>query len=111
MSRLGVALGGKEKTFMGLSGMGDLVLTCTGDLSRNRQVGLELGRGKILAEILAERKTIAEGVKTTESVYKLSRQTGVEMPITEQVYRVLFENRNPRSAVEELMTRELKIEQ
>lgn len=111
MSRLGVALGGKEKTFTGLSGMGDLVLTCTGDLSRNRQVGLELGQGKTLAEILAERKTIAEGVKTTESVYKLSRQTGVEMPITEQVYLVLFENRDPRSAVEELMTRELKIEQ
>jgi len=111
MSRFGVALGGKEKTFMGLSGMGDLVLTCTGDLSRNRQVGLELGRGKTLTDILAERKTVAEGVKTTESVYRLSRQLKVEMPITEQVHGVLFENKDPGSAVLELMTRELKIEQ
>jgi len=111
MSRLGMALGGREKTFMGLSGMGDLVLTCTGDLSRNRQVGLELGRGKTLQEILASKKTVAEGVKTTESVYRLSSSLGVEMPITEQVHNVLFENKDPRSAVEELMTRELKIEQ
>ncbi len=111
MSRFGVALGGRERTFMGLSGMGDLVLTCTGDLSRNRQVGLALGRGKTLADILAESKTVAEGVKTTESVYRLSQKLGVEMPITEQVYSVLFENKDPRSAVEELMTRELKIEQ
>ncbi len=111
MSRFGVALGGREKTFMGLSGMGDLVLTCTGDLSRNRQVGLELGRGMTLEEILAEKKTVAEGVKTTESVYRLSRRLKVEMPITEQVYSVLFENREPRAAVVELMTRELKIEQ
>ncbi len=111
MSRFGVALGGKEKTFMGLSGMGDLVLTCTGDLSRNRQVGLALGRGKTLDDILAERRTVAEGVKTTESVYMLSRELGVDMPITGQVYRVLFENKDPRSAVEELMTRALKSEQ
>jgi glycerol-3-phosphate dehydrogenase (NAD(P)+) len=110
MGRLGVAMGGRDKTFMGLSGMGDLVLTCTGDLSRNRQVGLELGRGKTLPDILAKRKTVAEGVKTTESVYKLSLRLGVEMPITEQVFRVLFEDRDPRSAVEELMTRELKME-
>ncbi|MFP4083677.1 MAG: NAD(P)H-dependent glycerol-3-phosphate dehydrogenase [Desulfonatronovibrio sp.] len=111
MSRFGVALGGKEKTFMGLSGMGDLVLTCTGDLSRNRQVGLALGRGKTLDDILAEKRTVAEGVKTTESVYKLSRELGVDMPITGQVYNVLFEKKDPRSAVEELMTRELKSEQ
>ncbi|MFO7727141.1 MAG: NAD(P)H-dependent glycerol-3-phosphate dehydrogenase [Desulfonatronovibrio sp.] len=111
MSRFGVALGGKEKTFMGLSGMGDLVLTCTGDLSRNRQVGLALGRGKTLDDILAERRTVAEGVKTTESVYMLSRELGVDMPITGQVYRVLFENKDPGSAVEELMTRALKSEQ
>ncbi|WP_045210662.1 NAD(P)H-dependent glycerol-3-phosphate dehydrogenase [Desulfonatronovibrio magnus] len=111
MSRFGVALGGKEKTFMGLSGMGDLVLTCTGDLSRNRQVGLELGRGKTLDDILKVRKTVAEGVKTTESVYRLSKDLHVEMPITEQVYNVLFEQKDPRSAVEELMTRALKVEQ
>ncbi|WP_028575636.1 NAD(P)H-dependent glycerol-3-phosphate dehydrogenase [Desulfonatronovibrio hydrogenovorans] len=111
MSRLGVALGGREKTFMGLSGMGDLVLTCTGDLSRNRQVGLELGRGKTLDEILAEKKTVAEGVKTTESVHRLSTELGVDMPITQQVNAVLFERKNPRRAVEELMSRELKIEQ
>lgn len=110
MSRFGKALGGREKTFMGLSGMGDLVLTCTGDLSRNRQVGLELGRGKSLDNILAEKKTVAEGVKTTESVYRLSREMGVEMPITEQVYNVLFENKDPGSAVVRLMTRELKTE-
>ena len=110
MSRLGVALKAREKTFMGLSGMGDLVLTCTGDLSRNRQVGLEIGRGKTLDDILSHRKTVAEGVKTTESVFLLSRRLGVEMPITEQVYAVLFENRDPREAVEELMTRELKTE-
>ncbi len=111
MSRFGVALGGREKTFMGLSGMGDLVLTCTGDLSRNRQVGLALGQGKTLDEILADKKTVAEGVKTTDSVYRLSRNLGVEMPITAQVHEVLFEDKDPRSAVEELMTRELKIEQ
>ncbi|MFN2266838.1 MAG: NAD(P)H-dependent glycerol-3-phosphate dehydrogenase, partial [Desulfonatronovibrio sp.] len=110
MSRFGVALGAKEKTFMGLSGMGDLVLTCTGDLSRNRQVGLKLGQGQTLKEILANTKTVAEGVKTTESVYRLSQEIKVEMPITGQVYQVLFQDKNPAEAVGELMTRELKIE-
>lgn len=111
MSRFGVALGAREKTFMGLSGMGDLVLTCTGDLSRNRQVGLKLGQGQTLKQILANTKTVAEGVKTTESVYRLSQEIKVEMPITAQVYQVLFQEKNPAQAVGELMTRELKIEQ
>jgi len=110
MSRLGVALGAKERTFMGLSGMGDLVLTCTGDLSRNRQVGLKLGQGQKLGQILAETRTVAEGVKTTESVYFLSRKLGVELPITEQVYEVLFKDKDPRQAVQELMSRKLKAE-
>ncbi len=107
MGRLGAALGAKAATFQGLAGMGDLVLTCTGDLSRNRQVGLALGRGKRLADILSETRSVAEGVKTTESVYQLSRKLGVAMPITEQLYRVLYEDKDPRQAVYDLMTREL----
>ncbi len=110
MARLGVALGGREKTFMGLSGMGDLVLTCTGDLSRNRQVGLKLGRGMTLDEILEGSRMVAEGVKTTESVRQLARKMGVDMPITEQVYQVLFAHKDPRTAVQDLMTRDLKME-
>jgi len=110
MSRLGVALGARERTFMGLSGLGDLVLTCTGDLSRNRQVGLKLGQGQKLDQILSSTKTVAEGVKTTESVYMLSKKLGVELPITEQVYEVLFKDKDPRQAVQELMSRRLKSE-
>ncbi len=108
MSRLGKVMGAKPKTFMGLSGMGDLVLTCTGDLSRNRQVGMKLGQGRKLKDILAETKTVAEGVRTTESVYMLARQHGVELPLTEQVYRILYEDKDPAQAVRDLMTRELK---
>ncbi|MFW5730382.1 MAG: NAD(P)H-dependent glycerol-3-phosphate dehydrogenase [Desulfonatronovibrionaceae bacterium] len=111
MSRFGVSLGASRNTFMGLSGMGDLVLTCTGDLSRNRQVGLKVGQGSTLDEILSRTRTVAEGVKTTESVFCLSRELKVDMPITEQVHRVLFENKDPGTAVQELMTRELKIEE
>jgi glycerol-3-phosphate dehydrogenase (NAD(P)+) len=108
MSRLGKVMGAKPKTFMGLSGMGDLVLTCTGDLSRNRQVGMKLGQGRKLKDILAETKTVAEGVRTTESVYQLARKLGVELPLTEQVYRILYEDKDPAQAVRDLMTRELK---
>ncbi len=108
MSRLGKVMGAKPKTFMGLSGMGDLVLTCTGDLSRNRQVGMKLGQGRKLKDILAETKTVAEGVRTTESVYQLARKHGVELPLTEQVYRILYEDKDPAQAVRDLMTRELK---
>ncbi|EFI34628.1 Glycerol-3-phosphate dehydrogenase (NAD(P)(+)) [Desulfonatronospira thiodismutans ASO3-1] len=110
MARLGVALGGRERTFMGLSGMGDLVLTCTGDLSRNRQVGLKLGRGMTLDEIVEGSRMVAEGVKTTESVWHLARKMRVDMPITEQVYQVLFQGKDPRTGVQDLMTRDLKME-
>lgn len=108
MSRLGVALGAKPATFMGLSGMGDLVLTCTGELSRNRQVGLRLGRGQKLLDILGQMKMVAEGVKTTEAVHELAQQKGVDLPITEQVFKVLYQDKDPESAVMELMGRELK---
>lgn len=110
MSRLGEALGANAATFQGLAGMGDLVLTCTGDLSRNRQVGLALGRGKTLDDILKDMKAVAEGVKTTESVHHLAAKLGVPMPITDQLYAILYENKPPREAVRELMTRELKAE-
>lgn len=110
MGRLGRALGAKPETFNGLSGMGDLVLTCTGDLSRNRQVGLRLGRGKKLMDILAEMKMVAEGVKTTEAVHGLGEKHGVELPITGEVYKVLYEDKDPRQSVIDLMTRDLKDE-
>jgi glycerol-3-phosphate dehydrogenase (NAD(P)+) len=109
MQRLGIAMGANPATFMGLSGMGDLVLTCTGDLSRNRQVGLKLGKGIKLSEILKMRK-VAEGVKTTESVHELAKKMGVDMPLTEQIYRILYEDKDPVKAVLDLMSRELKQE-
>jgi glycerol-3-phosphate dehydrogenase (NAD(P)+) len=110
MTRIGVAMGAQERTFMGLSGMGDLVLTCTGDLSRNRSVGLELGRGRKLEDILSGMKMVAEGVKTTLSAYQLAKRLGVETPIIEQMYQILFENKDPRDAVFDLMQRSLKAE-
>jgi len=110
ISRLGVKIGANPLTFAGLAGMGDLVLTCTGDLSRNRTVGLKLGRGKTLAEILAEMKMVAEGIKTSRAARELGRRHGVEMPITEQVYLLLYENKPAKQAVVELMSRELKTE-
>jgi glycerol-3-phosphate dehydrogenase (NAD(P)+) len=110
MTRLGLALGARTETFAGLAGMGDLVLTCTGDLSRNRTVGMKLGQGMRLADILAEMRMVAEGVKTAASAHSLARSLGVDMPITEQVYRVLYEEKPARTAVVELMTRDLKAE-
>ena len=110
MNRMGLALAANPATFAGLAGMGDLVLTCTGDLSRNRTVGMELGRGRTLAEILAGMKMVAEGVKTTLSAYQLACRLGVDMPITEQMYRILYENKDPRQAVTDLMLRGLKAE-
>ncbi|MGE4542665.1 MAG: NAD(P)H-dependent glycerol-3-phosphate dehydrogenase [Pedobacter sp.] len=110
MTRIGLAKGAEERTFMGLSGMGDLVLTCTGDLSRNRSVGLELGRGRKLEDILSGMKMVAEGVKTTLSAYQLAQRLGVETPIIEQMYLILFENKEPRDAVADLMQRSLKAE-
>ena len=111
MNRLGQAMGAQAETFSGLAGMGDLVLTCTGDLSRNRTVGFKLGQGMVLADILAEMRMVAEGVKSAESVYNLSRKLGVEMPIVEQTYRILHENKPALEAVTELMARGLKAEQ
>ena len=110
LARLGVARGGNPLTFAGLSGIGDLVLTCTGDLSRNRQVGLGLGRGLSLDQVLAEMTEVAEGVKTTAGAYQMARETGIDMPITEQVYQVLYEGKAPRESVAELMGRALREE-
>lgn len=110
MTRLGVALGADPLTFAGLAGIGDLVLTCTGALSRNRQVGLEIGQGKRLDESLAARETVAEGVYTTQSAHALASRKEIEMPIVAAVYRILFEGRDPRRAIGELMTRELRAE-
>jgi glycerol-3-phosphate dehydrogenase (NAD(P)+) len=110
ISRLGLALGAKPETFSGLAGMGDLVLTCTGELSRNRSVGMKLGRGRRLSEILGEMHMVAEGVKTAESAWALAQRHAIDMPITEQVHKVLYEDKPARSAVVELMTRNLKAE-
>ncbi len=110
MARLGIKLGAKKETFMGLSGLGDLVLTCTGELSRNRQVGLRIGRGEKLKDIVNSMKMVAEGVKTAEALYKLAKKIGVDLPITEQVYKILYEDKDPTQATIELMVRELKCE-
>jgi len=110
ISRMGVALGANRETFMGLSGLGDLILTCTGDLSRNRGVGMKIGQGEKLSDIVQSMQAVAEGVKTTQAVYNLSLQKGVEMPITEQVYQMLFEDKDRIAAVRELMQRTLKQE-
>ncbi|MBN2808497.1 MAG: NAD(P)-dependent glycerol-3-phosphate dehydrogenase [Deltaproteobacteria bacterium] len=110
MTRLGVAAGACPQTFAGLAGMGDLVLTCTGDLSRNRTVGLELGRGRSLQDILGGMNMVAEGVKTTISTYQLAARLQVEAPITEQVYKILEEGKDPRQAVTDLLQRSLKAE-
>jgi glycerol-3-phosphate dehydrogenase (NAD(P)+) len=111
MSRLGVAIGARASTFAGLAGIGDLVLTCTGSLSRNRAVGVAVGMGATLAEALAGKETIAEGVMTTRSAYALAAREGVEMPIVTTVHRILFDGHPARRAVGELMSRELRAEQ
>jgi glycerol-3-phosphate dehydrogenase (NAD(P)+) len=110
ITRMAVRLGANPLTLAGLSGMGDLVLTCTGDLSRNRRVGIELGKGRALSEILGEMKQVAEGIKTAKSARDLSIKTGVEMPICDQVYAIAYEGKNPKAAVIELMTRQPKSE-
>jgi len=110
ITRLGVAMGANPMTFAGLSGIGDLVLTCTGDLSRNRTVGLKIGEGKTLTEITEGMNMVAEGVKTSISAYELARKIGIEMPITDQIYEILYKGKDPLSAVKDLMTRELKKE-
>ena len=111
MTRLVIACGGRRETMAGLAGLGDLVLTCTGDLSRNRSVGVELGRGRKLQEIIAGMHgMVAEGVLTTNAAVGLARQHGLEMPITEQMHAILHEGKSPRNAIYELMTRTGKSE-
>lgn len=111
ITRLAVACGGRQETMAGLAGLGDLVLTCTGELSRNRSVGVELGRGRKLPEIMAGmRGMVAEGVFTTHAAVGLARARGVEMPITEQMNAVLHDGKPPRQAIHELMTRSAKSE-
>ncbi len=110
MERLALALGALPGTLAGLSGMGDLVLTCTGELSRNRSLGVELGRGKSLAEAMAGKVTVAEGVRTTRSVLELAGERGVEMPITTEMNAVLHQGANPAAAIGRLMERRLKPE-
>ncbi|MET0961825.1 MAG: NAD(P)H-dependent glycerol-3-phosphate dehydrogenase [Noviherbaspirillum sp.] len=106
ISRLGAALGGRPETFMGLTGMGDLILTCTGDLSRNRRVGLGLAQGKLLEAIVAELGHVAEGVRCARAVRELAAQCGVQMPIARAVAGVLFDGDSPRDMVAELLARE-----
>jgi glycerol-3-phosphate dehydrogenase (NAD(P)+) len=108
--RLGLKMGANPRTFTGLAGIGDLILTCTGDLSRNHTVGVKLGQGKKIDDILAEMHMVAEGVKTARSVYNLSRKLGVDMPIFREAYRILYEDDSPKEAIHRLMTRDLKQE-
>ena len=111
MTRLGVALGASQATFAGLAGLGDLVLTCTGALSRNRALGIELGKGTTLEQALEGKDTVAEGVLNTISARALAEREGVDMPIVLAVHRILFEAQPARLAISELMTRELRAEQ
>lgn len=108
MTRLAVKLGGRGETLAGLAGMGDLVLTCLGNLSRNRQLGVELGRGRTLKQIISETRQVAEGVKTAQATHELAQRIGVEMPITEGVYQMLYEGKTPQQLLQELMDRPLK---
>lgn len=110
ISRIAVRMGGNPLTLSGLAGLGDLVLTCTGELSRNRTVGMQLGRGKAMGDILRDMTQVAEGVKTAKSAKDLSVKVGVELPICEQIYRILWEGKSPRAAVTELMVRAPKSE-
>ncbi|MBF0224680.1 MAG: NAD(P)H-dependent glycerol-3-phosphate dehydrogenase [Desulfobacterales bacterium] len=110
IGRLGIKLGANPQTFAGLAGIGDLLLTCTSELSRNHTVGKKIGEGKKLSEVLAEMKMVAEGVKTAKSVYNLSNKVDVVMPISHEVYRILYEDASPKDAVFNLMTRDLKQE-
>lgn len=110
ITRFGVKLGAHESTFIGLSGIGDLIVTCMSKHSRNRFVGEEIGKGKKLKQVLAEMKMVAEGVATTKATHELAKKLGVELPIIEQVYKVLFLGKDPHTATEKLMTRVLKDE-
>lgn len=106
LTRLGVAMGARARTFGGLAGMGDLVLTCTGGLSRNRSVGLKLGAGRALTDVLAEMHNVAEGVNTTRAAVRLAERHGMDAPIIREIHAVLFEGKPPQRAVEDLLSRE-----
>lgn len=108
MTRLAIAMGGYARTLSGLAGLGDLILTCTGDLSRNRQVGIELAAGRMLSEIVSSMRMVAEGIKTTSSAAELARRHGVDLPIVEQMHAVLQLGRAPAEALRQLMDRALK---
>lgn len=108
--RLGMVMGAQSQTFTGLAGMGDLIVTCMSRHSRNRWLGEQIGLGKTLAQVQSEMKMVAEGVKTTESAYLLAQRYGIEMPITESVYAILFQNKPPREALADLMARQAKYE-
>ena len=110
MTRLAVAMGGKPQTLAGLAGLGDLVLTCTGELSRNRTVGVELARGRKLEEIVSSMKMVAEGVGTAGALLALAREAAIELPITEQVDAILHQGRLPLEAIRNIMERSLKRE-
>lgn len=110
ITRLGVSMGAKPLTFAGLAGIGDLILTCTSDLSRNRMVGLNIAKGIPIEEIASGMKMIAEGIKTSLSTYNLAKKMGIEMPISTEVYNIIYKGKDPRDAVKDLMTRELKVE-
>jgi glycerol-3-phosphate dehydrogenase (NAD(P)+) len=108
--RLGLKMGANPRTFTGLAGFGDLILTCTGHLSRNHTVGQKIGQGEKVNDILGNMRMVAEGVKTAKSVYNLSRKLKVDMPISHETYRILYEDLSPKEAVMKLMTRDLKQE-
>ncbi|MBI5896078.1 MAG: glycerol-3-phosphate dehydrogenase, partial [Desulfobacterales bacterium] len=108
--RLGRAMGANPRTFTGSAGLGDLVLTCTGDLSRNHTVGKKIGQGLRLADAIGDMKMVAEGVKTARSLYNLSQRLQVEMPISHAVYHILYSDLSPKEALTLLMTRDLKNE-
>jgi glycerol-3-phosphate dehydrogenase (NAD(P)+) len=110
ITRLAIALGGRPRTLAGLAGLGDLVLTCNGNLSRNRTVGIELAKGRKLVDILSSMTMIAEGVETTAAACDLARKCRVDMPITQQMDAILRGRTSPRDAIRELMDRELKAE-
>ena len=107
---LGVAMSAKRETFYGLSGLGDLTTTCISPHSRNRWLGEEIGRGRPLKETLKETEMVVEGVATAKSAFELSKRYKVEMPITGEIYKILYENKNPKTAVQDLMTRSPKVE-
>lgn len=110
ITRFGLAYGAKRETFVGLSGLGDLVLTCTGDLSRNHQVGIELSQGKNIEDITSNMKMVAEGVPTAKAIYFACQERGIEMPISAEVYKIIYEKKLPQDSVRDLMLRPLKTE-